>query len=187
MSDVGNFLMCHVARFSEWNKIKDPINVPHEFIFKNRLFFLCGVVLHLGDSPLHGHYVSLVRIWDEWFLMDDASTPVRMDPHSDVFTQCVQKRGYMLMFSSVSDSSKSERLKVLQSCTSSPTVNSADPHEVIVTPRPRKISERQLYNRRVSIADLMTPRSLVASDGERTKRKTMCSTFTSQRPPKTTK
>ena len=34
-------------------------------------YSLCGVVLHVGSGPNHGHYVSLVKIHNHWLFFDD--------------------------------------------------------------------------------------------------------------------
>ena len=53
-----------------------PIVVAANLTFKGRLYNLCAVVVHLGDSPKSGHYITIARHTTKngkWWLYDDAN------------------------------------------------------------------------------------------------------------------
>lgn len=63
-------------------KIRKVIHVPIYFIndnnelgFRVRDYNCCGVIFHLGNTPNIGHYVSCVKIIDDWYFFNDGHDP----------------------------------------------------------------------------------------------------------------
>lgn len=60
-------------------KINDILTVPRQYIMEERevvdgqvaSYDLTGVIIHIGDSIEHGHYVSVVKKSDGWYLCND--------------------------------------------------------------------------------------------------------------------
>jgi ubiquitin C-terminal hydrolase len=47
---------------------------------EDRDYKLFAVVVHIGNGPSHGHYVSIIRCHDTWFLFDDENVePIEQD------------------------------------------------------------------------------------------------------------
>lgn len=77
--DEGRKLNINIIRF------KDKINNV-EFKIGNRTFSLIAMVIHHGPTIRNGHYTSLIRYSDVWFLYNDAD-PVKkfnMNSESDI-------------------------------------------------------------------------------------------------------
>jgi hypothetical protein len=58
----------------------DAIKLGDYFIEKNDATYkIIAVNIHLGQSQEGGHYISYVRVGDDWFLMDDNDAPKKVD------------------------------------------------------------------------------------------------------------
>ena len=58
--------------------LEDPVRLPilrDESAIQMELYNVHSVILHLGESPLSGHYVVYLRSGDQWWKKDDARMP----------------------------------------------------------------------------------------------------------------
>ncbi|KAJ1678267.1 hypothetical protein EV182_004419 [Spiromyces aspiralis] len=81
---LPNILALHLKRFKyhetlgRYIKLSYRVNFPIELRIPDMeeeaddiLYYLFGIVIHLGGGPFHGHYISIVRSDDKWVLFDD--------------------------------------------------------------------------------------------------------------------
>lgn len=79
-----NILALHLKRFKYLEDVGRLKKLSHRVVFPAQLklnnttdddddatFSLFAVVVHVGSGMNHGHYVSLVKIYEQWFLFDD--------------------------------------------------------------------------------------------------------------------
>lgn len=70
-------LAIHLKRFKfssqlqKFVKILDSVPYPLMLSLGNRQYNLVSVIIHIGPGPHSGHYVTIVKRNEEWFLVDD--------------------------------------------------------------------------------------------------------------------
>jgi ubiquitin C-terminal hydrolase len=75
-------LVIHLKRFKyspeqeKFVKIKDSVPYPLHLNLGNRPYNLVSVCIHIGPGAHSGHYISIVKNSDEWFLVDDDAVTV---------------------------------------------------------------------------------------------------------------
>ncbi|CAG9464942.1 unnamed protein product [Pedinophyceae sp. YPF-701] len=90
-----NVLVLHLKRFKYVEHLGRIKKLPHRVAFPpelrlgnvvynapgaSALYQLCGIVVHVGAGPYHGHYVTLIKSHDQWLFFDDESVnPVSED------------------------------------------------------------------------------------------------------------
>ena len=84
-NEKPEFILVRMARWSydqetrSYRKSNDPINVPESFtvtdIFKTNIksvYNTVGVLHHLGSSSKSGHYISEIKLDDQWWTCNDS-------------------------------------------------------------------------------------------------------------------
>ncbi|BEJ14952.1 hypothetical protein CspHIS471_0407190 [Cutaneotrichosporon sp. HIS471] len=67
-----------------------------------RLYELFAVVVHIGNGPTHGHYVTVVRSEDGWVMCDDENVePISEDDLTNYFGDNITGAGYVLFYQAV--------------------------------------------------------------------------------------
>ncbi|KAI9218693.1 hypothetical protein BC828DRAFT_387913 [Blastocladiella britannica] len=77
-------LALHLKRFKYMDKLGKHVKLMHRVVFPTELrpfnpdpetadreYDLFAIVVHVGGTPNHGHYVAIVRSADKWLLFDD--------------------------------------------------------------------------------------------------------------------
>jgi ubiquitin C-terminal hydrolase len=91
---IQNFppvLVIHLKRFKysseqeKFVKIKDYVPYPLELNLGNRPYNLVSVCIHIGSGAHSGHYVSIVKKNQEWFLVDDDEAKVLFTTYYRVY------------------------------------------------------------------------------------------------------
>ncbi|KNE70971.1 hypothetical protein AMAG_15233 [Allomyces macrogynus ATCC 38327] len=90
-------LALHLKRFKYMENQQKYVKLMHRVMFPTELrlfnpsndtidstdqmYDLFAIVVHIGSSPNHGHYVALVRSYDRWLLFDDESVELVSEAH----------------------------------------------------------------------------------------------------------
>ena len=63
-------------------KVLTPVHtqVP---IYTQSMYEICGIVYHLGSTPLSGHYRAALRYKGQWLLYDDGKVPAQIPELTD--------------------------------------------------------------------------------------------------------
>ena len=102
VTGFSKFIFLHLNRFERDNyggvrKNKTEIVVDDEIVINDDTFKVAGGIYHSGEADA-GHYVSVVKLGNEWILFDDSFTPKVCSIREDL-------RGfqiYILMYKKVS-------------------------------------------------------------------------------------
>ncbi|THG96312.1 hypothetical protein EW026_g5498 [Hermanssonia centrifuga] len=85
---LPNILALHLKRFKYQEDVGKNIKLTYRVAFPfelrlfntvddaenpDRLYELFAIVVHIGNGPYHGHYVSIVKARGTWYLFDDDS------------------------------------------------------------------------------------------------------------------
>ncbi|KAJ3105565.1 hypothetical protein HDU97_007907 [Phlyctochytrium planicorne] len=88
---LPNILAVHLKRFKFQEKLQKYIKLSYRVVFPmelrlfntsddaddaDRLYVLSSVIVHIGNGPHHGHYVSVVKSGNTWVLFDDDGVEV---------------------------------------------------------------------------------------------------------------
>ncbi|TFK26673.1 cysteine proteinase [Coprinopsis marcescibilis] len=94
---LPNVLALHLKRFKYQEDVGRYIKLTYRVAFPmnlrlfntvddmedaDRLYHLFAIVVHIGNGPHHGHYISIIKNGGSWFVFDDDSvSPI---PESDI-------------------------------------------------------------------------------------------------------
>ncbi|KAG6916751.1 hypothetical protein DXG01_005496 [Tephrocybe rancida] len=94
---LPNVLALHLKRFKYQEETQRYVKLAYRVAFPfelrlfntvdemddaDRLYNLFGIVVHIGNGPHHGHYISIVKTLGTWLLFDDENvSPI---PESDI-------------------------------------------------------------------------------------------------------
>src|SRR4051794_40393242 len=83
---LPHVLALHLKRFKYQEHLQKHIKLSYRVVFPmemrlfdvsddtvdgDRLYSLFAIVIHIGSTPNHGHYVSLIKSHHQWMLFDD--------------------------------------------------------------------------------------------------------------------
>ncbi|KAJ7109840.1 hypothetical protein C8R44DRAFT_800702 [Mycena epipterygia] len=83
---LPNVLALHLKRFKYQEDVQKYIKLAYRVAFPfelrlfntvddmddaDRLFNLFGIVVHIGNGPHHGHYISIIKTMGSWLVFDD--------------------------------------------------------------------------------------------------------------------
>ncbi|KAJ7103178.1 hypothetical protein B0H15DRAFT_197857 [Mycena belliarum] len=83
---LPNVLALHLKRFKYQEDVQKYIKLAYRVAFPfelrlfntvdemddaDRLFNLFGIVVHIGNGPHHGHYISIIKTMGTWLVFDD--------------------------------------------------------------------------------------------------------------------
>ncbi|KAJ7610881.1 hypothetical protein FB45DRAFT_327113 [Roridomyces roridus] len=83
---LPNVLALHLKRFKYQEDVQKYIKLAYRVAFPfelrlfntvddiddaDRLFNLFGIVIHIGNGPHHGHYISIIKTMGSWLVFDD--------------------------------------------------------------------------------------------------------------------
>ncbi|ORZ40284.1 hypothetical protein BCR44DRAFT_1424768 [Catenaria anguillulae PL171] len=87
-------LALHLKRFKFMEEQQKHVKLMHRVVFPTELrlfnadveaadreYDLFAIVVHIGGTPNHGHYVALVRSADKWLLFDDDTVDLINEAH----------------------------------------------------------------------------------------------------------
>ncbi|WWC65772.1 uncharacterized protein I303_108394 [Kwoniella dejecticola CBS 10117] len=125
---LPNILALHLKRFKyqettgRYAKLFYRVPFPTQLRLPNttddmenpdRLYELFSVVVHIGNGPHHGHYVTLVRSKGRWIMCDDENVePIDDDDLFRYFGDYPSGAGYVLFYQAVDMDLASLGLKV---------------------------------------------------------------------------
>ncbi|OCF35233.1 hypothetical protein I317_02251 [Kwoniella heveanensis CBS 569] len=114
---LPNVLALHLKRFKyqeatgRYGKLFYRVPFPTQLRLPNttddmddpdRLYELFSVVVHIGNGPHHGHYVTLVRSAGRWLMCDDENIePINDDDLFRYFGDYPSGAGYVLFYQAV--------------------------------------------------------------------------------------
>ncbi|WVW86994.1 hypothetical protein I302_109050 [Kwoniella bestiolae CBS 10118] len=114
---LPNILALHLKRFKyqettgRYAKLFYRVPFPTQLRLPNttddmenpdRLYELFSVVVHIGNGPHHGHYVTLVRSKGRWIMCDDENVePINDDDLFRYFGDYPSGAGYVLFYQAV--------------------------------------------------------------------------------------
>ncbi|WWC73750.1 uncharacterized protein I206_107722 [Kwoniella pini CBS 10737] len=141
---LPNILALHLKRFKyqettgRYAKLFYRVPFPTQLRLPNttddmenpdRLYELFSVVVHIGNGPHHGHYVTLVRSKGRWIMCDDENVePIDDDDLFRYFGDYPSGAGYVLFYQAVDMDLASLGLKVPE-----PKTKTTQPVEAQVT------------------------------------------------------
>ncbi|KAJ7269363.1 hypothetical protein B0H12DRAFT_34492 [Mycena haematopus] len=114
---LPNVLALHLKRFKYQEDIQKHIKLAYRVAFPfelrlfntvddmddaDRLFNLFGIVVHIGNGPNHGHYISIIKTMGSWLVFDDDNVyPI---PEADIpkyFGESNSGSAYVLYYQAV--------------------------------------------------------------------------------------
>ncbi|KAL4070479.1 hypothetical protein J3A83DRAFT_4525498 [Scleroderma citrinum] len=97
IKQLPNVLALHLKRFKYQEDVQRYIKLTYRVAFPfelrlfntvddvsnpDRLYQLFAIVVHIGNGPNHGHYISIIKTIDSWLVFDDET--VDMIKESDI-------------------------------------------------------------------------------------------------------
>ncbi|WWC92745.1 uncharacterized protein L201_007704 [Kwoniella dendrophila CBS 6074] len=122
-------------------------NTSDEMENPDRLYELFSVVVHIGNGPHHGHYVTLVRSKGRWIMCDDENVePIEDDDLFRYFGDYPSGAGYVLFYQAVDMDLASLGLKVTspEPEAETPAQISAIADQIQTQPQPTKPELKEL-------------------------------------------
>ncbi|KAG0470305.1 hypothetical protein HPP92_016469 [Vanilla planifolia] len=111
-----SILVIHLKRFKfieqlgRYKKLSYRVVFPLELKLRNTVenldteYSLFAVVVHVGSGPNHGHYISLVKSHDHWFIFDDENVDMMDESNLQTYFGSAQEypnntdHGYILFY-----------------------------------------------------------------------------------------
>lgn len=149
---LPNVLALHLKRFKYQEDVQKYIKLAYRVAFPfelrlfntvddaenpDRLYELFAIVVHIGNGPNHGHYVSIIKTLGSWLVFDDET--VESIKESDIpkyFGESNSGSAYVLYYQAVDLD-----LAALDLCPTSPHVPEEHVHQRLPTDSPASLSE----------------------------------------------
>ncbi|KAJ7204395.1 hypothetical protein GGX14DRAFT_319323, partial [Mycena pura] len=114
INKLPNVLALHLKRFKYQEDLQKYIKLAYRVAFPfelrlfntvddiddaDRLFNLFGIVVHLGNGPHHGHYISIIKTMGSWLVFDDDNVyPIAEAEIPKYFGESNSGSAYVLFF-----------------------------------------------------------------------------------------
>ncbi|KAJ6550839.1 hypothetical protein DFH09DRAFT_925668, partial [Mycena vulgaris] len=111
---LPNVLALHLKRFKYQEDVQKYIKLAYRVAFPfevrlsntvddmdhaDRLFNLFGIVVHIGNGPHHGHYISIIKTMGTWLVFDDENVyPITEADIPKYFGQSNSGSAYVLYY-----------------------------------------------------------------------------------------
>lgn len=149
---LPNVLALHLKRFKYQEDVQKYIKLAYRVAFPfelrlfntiddaenpDRLYELFAIVVHIGNGPNHGHYVSIIKTLGTWLVFDDET--VESIKESDIpkyFGESNSGSAYVLYYQAVDID-----LVALDLCPTSPRAPEEHSHQGLPTDSPASLSQ----------------------------------------------
>ncbi|KAF7302689.1 USP domain-containing protein [Mycena chlorophos] len=114
---LPNVLALHLKRFKYQEDVQKYIKLAYRVAFPfelrlfntvddiddaDRLFSLFGIVVHIGNGPHHGHYISIIKTMGSWLVFDDENVyPITEADIPKYFGESNSGSAYVLYYQAV--------------------------------------------------------------------------------------
>ncbi|KAJ6609328.1 hypothetical protein B0H10DRAFT_2166325 [Mycena sp. CBHHK59/15] len=114
---LPNVLALHLKRFKYQEDLQKYIKLAYRVAFPfelrlfntvddtddaDRLFNLFGIVVHIGNGPHHGHYISIIKTMGSWLVFDDDNVyPITEADIPKYFGESNSGSAYVLYYQAV--------------------------------------------------------------------------------------
>ncbi|KAJ7492264.1 hypothetical protein FB451DRAFT_1078182 [Mycena latifolia] len=114
---LPNVLALHLKRFKYQEDVQKYIKLAYRVAFPfelrlfntvddmddaDRLFNLFGIVVHIGNGPHHGHYISIIKTMGSWLVFDDENVyPITEADIPKYFGESNSGSAYVLYYQAV--------------------------------------------------------------------------------------
>ncbi|KAJ7070679.1 hypothetical protein C8F01DRAFT_1107303 [Mycena amicta] len=114
---LPNVLALHLKRFKYQEDVQRYIKLAYRVAFPfelrlfntvddiddaDRLFSLFGIVVHIGNGPHHGHYISIIKTMGSWLVFDDDNVyPITEADIPKYFGESNSGSAYVLYYQAV--------------------------------------------------------------------------------------
>ncbi|KAJ7361359.1 hypothetical protein DFH08DRAFT_371697 [Mycena albidolilacea] len=114
---LPNVLALHLKRFKYQEDVQKYIKLAYRVAFPfelrlfntvddiddaDRLFNLFGIVVHIGNGPHHGHYISIIKTMGSWLVFDDDNVyPIQEADIPKYFGESNSGSAYVLYYQAV--------------------------------------------------------------------------------------
>ncbi|MBK2026789.1 SET domain-containing protein-lysine N-methyltransferase, partial [Allofrancisella guangzhouensis] len=75
IKDIGKYIFIQVTKYDNHGlKIDSNCNIQENIKITDKQFSLIGYIVHIGNELLYGHYVSVIKKSNQYYLIDDTDT-----------------------------------------------------------------------------------------------------------------